>query len=198
MDDDVRYLNAAPGTKHTVDLFHHGHLVRAEVDDAVADHDIDGLVVHGQVLGQAFPDFDVREPGFAGAGGGLSAHRFGHIDGDHAPTAPDLTGGDKAIESGAAADVEHSLALLQVAQRERIPGAGERLNGALRKRVHVSVRVAEHPRQRPARVKVEALFRVLRYFAVLFTYLRSQHLGIHRRRPHVHRHWYLLTRSRPS
>jgi hypothetical protein len=41
VDDDVRYLDAAAGLEHPVDLLHHDHLVGAEIDYPIADDDID-------------------------------------------------------------------------------------------------------------------------------------------------------------
>ena len=41
VDDDVRDLDSSARLEHPVDLLHDCHLIRAEVDDAVADDDID-------------------------------------------------------------------------------------------------------------------------------------------------------------
>ncbi len=59
MNDDVGDLEAAAWLQHPEHLPHHRHLVRAEVDHAVANHDIDRFVVHRQLLGVAMPDFHV-------------------------------------------------------------------------------------------------------------------------------------------
>jgi hypothetical protein len=41
VDDDVRDLDPPSGLEYPVDLLHDRHLIRAEVDDTVADDDID-------------------------------------------------------------------------------------------------------------------------------------------------------------
>ncbi len=47
VDDDVRDLEPPAGLQHAADLPHHRHFVRTEVDDAVADHDIDRPALYG-------------------------------------------------------------------------------------------------------------------------------------------------------
>ena len=41
MDDDVADLDPTAGTEHAPNLLHRAYLVRSQVDDAVADHDVD-------------------------------------------------------------------------------------------------------------------------------------------------------------
>ena len=65
-----------------------------------------------------------------------------------------MVGGDEAVEPGAGADVDDALALLQVAQRERVADTGERLDRSIGQLVDDRRVVAEPDGERPTGVEV--------------------------------------------
>ena len=116
----VRDGQPPAGPEHPMDLAEGTVLVRNEVQHAIADHGIDGIVHDRQGLDFALAELDVAQAGFLRVGTGLFQHGIGHIDTDHPPGRPDLAGGKEAVEARPAAEVEYGFPRLQRRQRLRI------------------------------------------------------------------------------
>ena len=86
---------------------------------------------------------------------GLGQHLRCHVDADHLAVRADLVGGEDGVEPGAAADVDHPLARLQVAQREGAADAREGLDSRVGQTVDDGGGVAEPGRQCTPGVEVE-------------------------------------------
>src|SRR5207244_2746983 len=150
VDDDVRNLNPAAGLEHPVDLPHDRHLVWAEVDHSIADDHVYRRLIDRERLSEALAEFDVGDPCFLGAGGGLLQHRRGHVDGDYTARLTDLTGCDQAVEPRPAADIEHSLAGHPLSHAEWIAGTGKRFERSPGPGLETIVCVCSHQDERLA------------------------------------------------
>ena len=73
---------------------------------------------------------------------------------------PDLTGRNKAVETASGAEIDHALARLQDANRERITDPGKCLDGAIGQGGHDHLIVAEPLRQRASGVEMVATVRI--------------------------------------
>ena len=95
-------------------------LVGHQIQHAVADRHIDGIVIDRQGLDVALAEFDIAEAGLLGIGTGLFQHGVGHVHADHPAGRPDLAGGQEAVETRPAAQIEHGFARLHRRHRLRI------------------------------------------------------------------------------
>jgi hypothetical protein len=84
MDDNVRDLDAIAELEYAVDFDNDGGFVRDEVDDAVADDDIDGGVLEQESFGETLAQVDVVGVEDACALTCSPEHGLGRIDGDDA------------------------------------------------------------------------------------------------------------------
>lgn len=96
---------------------------------------------------------------------------------------PDLTRRDKAVETASGAEIDHPLARLQDAKRERVAEAGKSLNGAIRQGGHGCLIVAEPSRQWASGVEVVAAVRIEHDGAVFGFDLLAQGKRINMSRP---------------
>src|SRR5207247_3769010 len=96
----------------------------------------------------------------------LPTHRRVQIDADHPARRPHLPPGDDAVESGAAAQVQHHFPGLEAAAQMRVAHAGERRYGARRRTIEPLGLVAEHLRRLTPVVEVELPFGVLSHFLI--------------------------------
>ena len=105
----------------------HGRLVRSQIDDAVADHDIDRLRRQRQGLDRALQEFDVRRAGFRGVALCERQHLVGHVDAERATRRPDTLRGEEHVDPAAGPEVEDALAWMEVGDRDRVaaPERGE-------------------------------------------------------------------------
>ena len=71
----------------------------------------------------------------------LFQHLMGHVDADHLAGLADLAGGEKAIEAGAAAEIDHGLARLERGDRLRVAAAEAEI-GAFRHGGELGIRIA--------------------------------------------------------
>ena len=168
-----------PRLQYPPHLAHHADFIVAEVDHSVADRDVGRLGIHGQRLREALAEFDVLQLQRLRPRTRPLEHCRCHVDADHAPGRADLARRQQAVEARPAAEVDDRRARGQVAQRERVAGPGEGVDRRRRQPVHVGLRVAQHRRQRPAVVEVEALFRLLRHLGVLGLDPGSELVGVH-------------------
>src|SRR5439155_3917714 len=97
---------------------------------------------------------------------GLATHRRVQIDADHPARRPHLPRGYDAVESGAAAQVQHRFPGLEAAAQMRVAHAGERRYGAMRRTIEPLGLVAEHLRPLTSEVEVELPFGVLSQFLI--------------------------------
>src|SRR5206468_2667409 len=112
----------------------------------------------------------------------------GHVDGNDAAVPSYRLSGQKGVEAGAAAEVEHLLARLQAAHGEWVACPSERLDISGGQPVHIGFRVTNHDSQRPSDVKMKTTFRLLRNTGVLFLDLLSQGAGVDRCRSYLFDH----------
>jgi hypothetical protein len=71
-------------------------------------------------------------------------HLMGHVDADHVAAVADLPRGQKAVEAGAAAEIDHDLAGFEVRDRLRITATKPEI-GALRHGGELGLRIAHPP-----------------------------------------------------
>lgn len=152
-------------TRH---LLEHRALVGAQVHNAVADDHVRPPVVHGNGLGEALADLDVRQAHAARPLSGLRSHLRRHVHRDDPTIRSNLLRRDERIESCPAADIDHTLAGCKVAEEERVACAGKRTHIRGREPVDDLARIAEHLSQWASRVEVEAKLGVRRDLGVLF------------------------------
>jgi hypothetical protein len=146
--------------------------------DPIGDHRVGPTVGDGNRLGEAVSEADVRESELLGRPAGLGEHLGGHVDADDLAGAADLAGGDEGVESRAGAHVDHPLTWRQWPQRERIPHAGERLDGLVGERVDDGLVVAEAGGEGTAGVEMVLCVRGERDVAVLVPHLLAQGEGV--------------------
>jgi hypothetical protein len=79
-----------------------------EVDHAIRDHDVGGVVGDRQVLDLPETEFDVCGSDRLGIGPRLRQHFMRHVDADHPAGRPDLLSRQKAIDPGAAAEIDNT------------------------------------------------------------------------------------------
>src|SRR5262249_16048435 len=72
-----------------------------------------------------------RGPDPLGVGPRLGKHLVRHVDPDHSAAGPDLLGGEEAIDTRAAAEIDHDLARTHGGERLRVAAAKPEI-GALR------------------------------------------------------------------
>src|SRR5437588_9708487 len=96
----------------------------------------------------------------------LAAHRWVEIDADHPARRPHLPPGDDAVESGAAAQVQHHFPGLETAAQVRVAHARERRHGAGRRAIEPLALVAEQFGCPTSVVEVELTFRVFGHFLI--------------------------------
>ena len=84
-----------------------------------------------------------------------------------------MTGGNERIETRTRADIDHALALREVAKRKRIRDARKRLHRHVRQRPNEFVVIAETLREIAARVEMKISMRVECDFAILVLDLLS-------------------------
>ena len=73
----------------------------------------------------------LRRPIAAAVARDRPRHFLGHVDANDAAVRPDLTQRDKAVETASGAEIDHALAGLQDAERERVTDTGKSLDGAV-------------------------------------------------------------------
>ena len=116
-------------------------LVGGEVDDAVADDDVDRLGRQRQRLDVALEELDVGRAGLGGVRLGEGQHLVGHVDAERATGRPDPLGGEEDVDAAARAEVEDPLARMEVGDRGRVAAAEGRQDGGVRQLVALERRV---------------------------------------------------------
>ena len=101
--DDVADAQATAGGEHPEGLTEHALLVRGQVDDAVAEDDVDAGVGHGEMLDLAETDGDVVGTDLAHVLSRPLDHGGGHVDADHLAFRADALGREQAVDAAPAA-----------------------------------------------------------------------------------------------
>src|SRR5579885_1901834 len=157
---DFRELEHTARAQDPADLLEHCLLVGAQVDHTVGDHRVGPAVLDRDRFGEAFTELDMSEPERLRGGPRLGQHLGRHVYPDDLSAVADLAGGDEAVEPGAGADIDNTLANLEDAERERVAHAGERFHRSVWKRVYGVGFIAEPGGERAAGVEVEGGVRV--------------------------------------
>ena len=113
-DHHVGDGEAAAGPQHAEGLAQDAVLVGGEIDDAVGDDDVDGVVGQRNVLDLALEELDVGGAGLALVFARQGEHVVGHVEAVGLARGPDAARGEQHIDAAAGAEVEHRLAGLAV------------------------------------------------------------------------------------
>src|SRR5215470_11775909 len=95
--------------QHAKRLAKHLLLVGYEIDHAVRDHDVRGVIGNRQVFEFAEAEFDIRRSETGGVIARLFEHLMSHVDADHSTGFTHLSGRKETVETGAAAEIHHDL-----------------------------------------------------------------------------------------
>ena len=131
--DDVGDAYAAAWREDAEGFCEDARLVGAEVDDAVGDDDVDGLIVEGEVLDGAEVEGGVEDARLGGVGVGELEHLVGHVDAVGVTGGANAAGGEDDVNAAAGAEVEDAFAFskfrdghgVAAAKADRLRGHGE-------------------------------------------------------------------------
>ena len=129
------------GPEHTGGLAKHLRLVAREVDHAVGDHDVDGVVGQRDRLDLTAQELDVLDAGLALVGAGELEHLVGHVEAVGLAARADPARGQQDVDAAARTEVEDGLAFLELRDRGRIAAAERRELGGLGQRLAIVARV---------------------------------------------------------
>jgi hypothetical protein len=115
-----------------VELCEDSVLVRDEVDDAIGNDDLEGLILKRQTLGLAFDELDVRRAHLACGSLCLRQHLGRHVDPCHPPGLADHLRRDERIRPRTRAQVEDTFTGRQAAELPRVRYPREGLDGPIR------------------------------------------------------------------
>ena len=121
--DDIADADPPAGSKDAGDLAEDRRLVGREVDDAVADHDVDRRRGEGDRLDRAADEFDVVDARVGGIPDGESQHLVGHVDAEGTARGTHTTGREDHVDPAAGAEVEDALTLAELGDRSGIAAA---------------------------------------------------------------------------
>ena len=138
--DDIRNCQAPARLEHAEGLAVNLRLVGHEVDHAIRDDHVGGIVGDRQMLDLTEAELDIGGPGPSGVAG-LFQHLVGHVDTDDAACHADLLRCEKAIEPGAAAEIDDDFAGPHCRDRLRVAAAEAEI-GALGYRGQLCCRIA--------------------------------------------------------
>ena len=189
--DDVGDLQPPARLEHAVGLGQHGRLVRAEIDDAVGDHDVCHRVRNGELFEKTPPGTRRCPARAAGIAARLVQHRRRHIDADHPARRTPPSRRQKRVESRTGnQDRPPSRPARDRPRRRdcRPPRSSPRQNRA---GIDPVRRVAEPLGQKAAGVKVESLMRTGRDLGVFVLDGRPEQIGVEQR-------WWRSWRSLPG
>ena len=112
--DNVADSQATARPEDPVHLGEHPRLVRGQVDNAVRDHDVDGVRGERDLLDIALQELDVRRAGLVAVLDRQSEHLLGHIEPVHLASRSDALGREQHVDTAARPEVEHGLAGMKV------------------------------------------------------------------------------------
>ena len=132
LGDDVGDADPAARPEDAGDLGEDGALVGGEVDDAVADDDVDRLGRQRDRLDVALEELDVGGAGLGGVALGEREHLVGHVEAEGAAGRADPLRRQQDVDPAARAEVEDPLALVEVGDGGRVAAAEGRQDGRVR------------------------------------------------------------------
>ena len=112
---DVGDREAAAGLEHAEGFAQHAILVGREIDHAVGDDHVDGVVGQRDVLDLALQELDVLDAGLALILSRQRQHLVGHVEAVGLARRTDAPGRQQHVDAAARAEVEHGLAGFQLA-----------------------------------------------------------------------------------
>ncbi len=129
--DDVGDGEAAAGAEDAEGFGEDAVLVGGEVDDAVGDDDVDGVVREGDVLDLSLEELDVGEAGLELVLAGEGEHLVGHVEAVGKTGSPDAAGGEEDVDASAGAEVEDDLAGEEIGEGGGVAAAEAGEDGVL-------------------------------------------------------------------
>jgi hypothetical protein len=157
---DVGKLQTPTWPQHPHDLGKDLALVGAQIDDAIADHNVGPPIFDRQILDHALAKLDIAEAQRDRGGPRPLQHFLGHIDAGDMTLGPDLSGRDKAVETAAGPEIDDPLAGLECAHRERVADTGKSFNRAVWQSGNDRLVIAQSPSQRASGVEMVAAVRI--------------------------------------
>jgi len=140
--DDIGDREASAGFEDAEGFAEHPGFIGREIDNAVGDDDVDGAVSDGEIFDLTEAKLDIGRSDVDGIGYGFGEHGNGHIDAENAAGGTDGAGSEKAIETGAAAEIENRFAGLKSGDGLGV-AATETEIGALGQRSNFFVGIAQ-------------------------------------------------------
>jgi hypothetical protein len=132
--DDVAHANPPARAQDAGHLGEHGGLVGGQVDDAVADDDVDRSSGEWNLLDSALEELDVRHTRLGGVPEREGEHLLCHVEAVRLPGRPHASGRQEDVDSAPRAEIEDALALAQLGHGRRVPAAEARQHGRLGER----------------------------------------------------------------
>ncbi len=120
MYHNVRHGETATWLEHAEGFAENAVLVGREIDDAVGDDDVDGVIGQGNVFDFALEELDILDTGLALILARESEHLVGHVESVGFAGGTDALSREQDIDAAAGAEVENDLAGVQLRQRRRI------------------------------------------------------------------------------
>ena len=115
-DDDIADGEAAAGFEDAEGFAEDAVFVGGEVDDAVGNDDVDGVIGEGDVFDFALEEFDVLDAGFLLIVAGEGEHVVGHVETVGLAGGADAAGGEKDVDTAAGAEIENGFAGLELGE----------------------------------------------------------------------------------
>jgi hypothetical protein len=143
-DDQIGDAHSAAGPEDPANFAECRELIRAVVDDAIADDDIDGIVGDGQSLDGALFELKVGVVAAAGIIRGFLDHFGRGVHAEDLSGFADRPSGKKGIQTSTAADIQDRLARLQASNGRRV-AASQAHNGPGRHEGELGVGVSDGP-----------------------------------------------------
>ena len=138
---DVRDGEPAAGLQDAERLGEHAVLVGRQVDDAVRDDHVHGVVGQRDGLDLALEELDVAHAGLALVLARQGEHLVGHVEAVRLAGGPDAPGRQQHVDAAARAEIEHGLARLQLGERGGVPTAQRRRHRLLRQLRRLAFRI---------------------------------------------------------
>src|SRR3954469_7458912 len=123
LGDYVGNAHAPAGPQDASDLGEYRALVRREVDDAIADYDVDRVVWQRDVLDVPAQELDVGCAGLGDVLLGQAQHLVGHVEAEDSAGWPDAFAREQNVDSAAGAQVQHPFALAHLGDGDWVPAA---------------------------------------------------------------------------
>jgi len=121
--DDIRDRETPARLQRAERLAKNLRLVRHQINDAVREDHVGGVVGDGQMLELTQSELDIARVDPGRVLSRFLEHLVRHVDANHMARHADLAGGEKAVEAGAAAEIDDGLAGLQGRYRLRVAAA---------------------------------------------------------------------------